>query len=271
LHEWDTDVPLDPDSLAKLRNDGYAEFGLDLSIPIITSKVIGFDIYGQYGMGIDPKDDDTVKNDGWGIGAPGVALRVGPAWGRLEYRHTGGRFTPGHFGYYYGDERVAKYPTSDTTHVILSKEDLLVEEDLNGVYGVLGLNIGNAITVSGTYQYLMGEAASPGGDDPTDHRFEARAALGDLIVKKIPKVTKAEAYIEKTNIMRNENPVTHENDRFFTPTPTMYWGYRLGFEIVKGAGLVWDARYTFRYDLDDPKGKSKQIVDNMGIQASLTF
>ncbi|MBD3345790.1 MAG: hypothetical protein GF401_12075 [Chitinivibrionales bacterium] len=259
------------DKWASRAEDAYSMFGFDATMPIISTKLVNFAVYGQYGMSIDDHEESNVDNtatEGWGIGAPGAALNVGPLSARLEYRHTAGDFTPGYFGPYYFDERIEREIINDSIRRITVREDDVIEQNLNGIYGSLGFNIANAFTITGTYQYLIGEAETEGAEDPLDHRFELNGGIGDLVISKIPKLYKAEAYLYKTNIGRNVNPVTGETDGFLAPTPSMYYGYRMGFEIMPGAGIIWDARYGFEYGSN---GDIVQKPSNVSIQASMVF
>jgi len=239
---------------ADTSKNGFGVLGFDISVPIISSKILNLDVYGQFAMSMDdddPSDEvDNVKQEGWGIGAPGVYLGAGPLWARVEYRRTQGYFTPGYFGPYYLDKRIYRYPT------VSIAEMRLVDETLNGVYGELGFNISGVLILDGAYQYLVPQSD---GIDP-DHRFELNLNIGEKIITKIPKISKVEGFLYKTNIGSYD-------EAFFEKTPSMYWGYRLGFEIMPGAGIVWEARYGWKYDLN---GKLKSD-DNIGIQASMTF
>src|SRR5690606_35847895 len=111
-----------------------------------------------------------------------------------------------YFGTYYLDERILRTPEVST------KAERIPSDTLNGIYGRLGFNIANAFIIDGAYQYLIGKR-------DTDQRFEATASLGDIILQKIPKINKAEAYYYKTDI-------GNFNDAFFEKTEFMYWGYR---------------------------------------------
>ncbi|MBD3321987.1 MAG: hypothetical protein GF350_12895 [Chitinivibrionales bacterium] len=258
------------DQWASDAENAYSILGFDLTVPIITTKLINLAVYGQYGMGIDDHKDsryDNVETTGWGIGAPGVSLNAGPVSARLEYRHTSGDFMPGYFGPYYYDERIRRETINDSS-MISVKEGDIIAQDLNGVYGSAGFNIANVIMIGATYQYLLGKADAGGDKDPLDHRFEVNGGIGDLLISKIPKLYKAEAYLYKTSILRNLNPYTGEYDNFFSPCPAMYYGYRLGFEIMPGAGIIWDARYGFEYE---PDGDVVQTPSNVSIQANMVF
>jgi hypothetical protein len=56
-------------------------------------------------------------------------------------------------------------------------------------------------------------------------------------------------------------------DQFLEMTPDLYWGYRVGFEITKGASIICDMRYGFMWN------ESYKIVQNnqMIIQTAITF
>jgi hypothetical protein len=236
--------------------DSTAQFGLaggDIGIPIIRTSLINLDLYAQAGLRADGMH-------GWGIGAPGVSLKVWQFWANVEYRRIEGRFTPGYFDQYYLDERLFRTPSIST------KMDRIPDDTLNGVFGRLGVNIVNAVILDGSYQYLVGQ-------DPkqTDQRFEASLSIGDFILSRIPKITKAEVYYYKTNIgsdiMKydvNGDPVY---DSFFDETPFMFYGYKAGFAISQGASLIWDSRYGYTRD---SKGRLKSN-NCVRVQTELTF
>ena len=139
--------------------------------------------------------------------------------------------------------------------VIRTKESRLVDDTLNGVFGRLGFNIADVLLVDGSYQYMIGQR-----EESKDQRFEAVGSLGDLLLSKIPKLSRAEVYYYKSRI-------GNENDEFFEKTPFMYFGYRAGFDIAAGATLIWDARYGFRHD------ENGELVadNNISVQTAISF
>lgn len=226
---------------AKKKEDDFGLIGGDIGIPIISTKFFGVDLYGQAGM----RDDGE---HGWGIGAPGIAFKVWKLWGNVEYRKTRGRFTPGYFDSYYLDERLTRTPD------VYTKEDLIPEEDLDGVYGKLGFNIANVLIIDGAYQYLLGD------NDTKDQRFEGTASIGELILQKVPKINKAEFYYSKSNIG------VYDED-FFEKSEFQYLGYRVGFEISQGASLIWDSRYGYKRN-----NEGKLESDNfISVLTAITF
>jgi hypothetical protein len=245
----------------------YALLGVDVGVPIIKTSLLGLEIYGQAGA---VADTNLFHNQtGWGFGAPGARLTVGPLVAQVEYRHIRGRFSPEYFGPYYLDERLHRYPQPPGP---TTKSDSLGNNSLDGVFGELGFNIINLVMIDGSYQYMAGT------NDALDQRFEAKGALGDAILKRIPKISKAEFYFYKTDINRTIVVYTNKGkpyllngkkiyDDFFEMTPSLYWGYRVGFEITKGASIIWDTRYGYMWN------ESYRLVPNnqMIIQTAVTF
>jgi hypothetical protein len=246
---------------AKRKISPFGIYGGDIGLPIISTPLVSLDLYAQMGVRAD-----TVR--GWGIGAPGVALKVWRLSASLEYRHTEGKFVAGYFGPYYLDERLIRSPS------IYSKVDALTDDTLNGVFGRLGFDIADVLLVDGAYQYLVGST-----DADKDQRFELRGNIGKLILSKVPKIRKLEAYVYKTNIgsdivkydtlgvpvLTADGEPTY--DRFFERTPFMYYGYRLGIEISAGATLICDNRFGWKRD---NKGKLT-ILPNVTVQTAFSF
>lgn len=230
---------------AAREEEDFMLVGADIGLPLIDKKIVRLDLYGQMASRVDGVE-------GWGFGAPGLALRAGPMWAGIEYRHVTGAFEPGFFNTYYLDERL-EVTTTDSGYAVSTKVDnmAVADDGLNGVYGELGFDIAGVFQVSATYQYL-------GRSPYKDQRYEGSAGIGSKIVERIPKLTKAELYIRKTHVhertvydkVRNTSTGLYEYemvmDDFFAPSPYMYWGYRIGFEITEGAGLVWDTRHGYK-------------------------
>lgn len=230
------------DQWASRKKKPFGIIGGDIGIPIISGDLVSLELYAQAGI----RDD---KKHGWGIGAPGVALKVWRIWANAEYRRILGAFQPGYFGTYYLDERLVREPS------ITTKEQRLVSDTLNGVFGRLGFNIANVLIVEGQYQYMAGK-----NSDNKDRRFEATGSLGSMLLDRIPKLSRAEVYFYKSRI-------GSEDDAFFDKTPFMYFGYRTGFEIAPGAVLIWDARYGYEYNDNGDLKPSNNII----IQTAITF
>ncbi|MBN1601357.1 MAG: hypothetical protein JW915_07095 [Chitinispirillaceae bacterium] len=247
------------DKWASREEDQYGLIGGDASLPLISSKILNLDLYGQAGIRDDGKH-------GWGIGAPGVALKLAMFWANIEYRRVEGRFTPGYFNTWYLDERIIRNYADLAGTKISIKEDRLHDDDLNGIFGRLGFNISNVLVIDGSYQYMVGK-----NRDNTDQRFEVTGAIGDLIIQKVPKINMLEAYYTKTEIgnyvLLTDVKGKDYYDKFFDETPFMYYGYRVGFEITQGASLIWDWRFGYK-----TKNDGKLISNNfLTVQTAITF
>ena len=238
-----------PDTVYRDSTRRYAILGVDLGMPVVKTPFLGLDVYGQAGIVAD-SNMFSGKRTGWGFGAPGARLTAGVLTAQVEYRHINGKFTPGFFSTYYLDERLMRDPYPPTV-----KSDSLPNVSLDGVYGFASANLLNLVVANASYQIMGGK------DDALDQRFEARGNIGDAVLKKIPKINKAEIYFYKTNINRTVVVYTNKGkvyidkstgkpiyDEFFEQTPTLFWGYRIGVEIAKGATLVWDTRYGYQWD-----------------------
>ena len=248
INDYDTDVA-HKDEWAKKEEDRIIIVGGDMVVPIISSKLLNIDLYGQSGVTLDEDNDDKIYK-GWGIGAPGVGVKVGPLWARLEYRHIRDKFAPGYFNTYYLNERIRRTPN------VYVKEDSLPSVKLNGVFGMAGLNIKNFVIVSGAYQRLSGE------DETLDQRAEGQIALGDFLLERIPKINKVEVFYYQTDIDKKKDKP------FFYQSPTTYWGYRLGCEVVAGAFIVWETRYGWIWNED-----RTELIDDktVTIKAGIAF
>ncbi len=239
------------DQYAGRLNESFRIIGGDAGMPIIKSKLLRLDLYGQAATRID-------DISGWGFGIPGLLLKAGPMWAGIEYRHVQGKFEPGFFNTYYLDERLQRY--ADT---ILTKVDRLPNVALNGIFGRAGVSIADVLIVSADYQYMGGE------DGAKDQRYEGRAEIGRKVIERIPRLSKAELYVHKKNV--HEKTLYNDDgsmrfDDFFEPSPFMHWGYRIGFEITKGASLIWHTRHGYRF-----KGYRLVSDNSISISTAITF
>ncbi len=237
--DYDTKVE-HADQWAKDTTDPVTIVGADIIIPIVKTKLLQLDLYAQGGVTLDDEDDDNLYK-GWGIGAPGVGLKVGPVLASLEYRHIRDRFVPGYFNTYYLRDRITRNP-------IVVKEHTLDSANLNGVFGQIGFNIKNAIILDARYQMLLGpevdsseisyykqyENFDTSANRIKDQRFNGTLRIGDVILERIPKVNMVEAFYDQNLIV---------NNNFFYQSPHTYWGYRLGCEVVAGTFIIWETRY----------------------------
>jgi hypothetical protein len=254
-----TDIYPTPDTVYGDSTNSYSVIGADIGLPLIQGKVVGLDLYGQFGMSYDDQDGNVAQ--GWGIGAPGVRLRAGPMLAQVEYRRISGQFTPSYFDQYYLNERIQRYP-------LQIKEDRLQDQILNGVFGSLTFDIAGLFTIRGTYQCLVSDDTIPLDVRPIDQRFEGSAGIGDALIQKIPKIKHIEGFICKKDIKRTDmNPRTAQLDKdaFFQITPNMYWGYRLGVEVLPNTAIIWESRYGKKFSDNGALVDDNHIMISAGL------
>jgi hypothetical protein len=247
---------LDVEDSLRRGERSFALYGFDAGLPVIKTKLLSVDLYGQSAFRAD-------SVSGWGIGAPGVAVRIWKLAGNVEYRKVEGRFTPGYFDTYYLDERYSR-------GLVKSKDEYIDSVSLNGVFGRLGMDVFGVLKVDGAYQYMIGEDSL--GGSAKSQLYEATAGIGEAVVSRIPKINLAEVYIRNANVGiydkydKGGNPVAGKKAGLFDRSPGMYWGYRAGFEIASGASLIWDYRYSWKIE------GGKLVPDNkMLLQTALRF
>ncbi|HUT63837.1 MAG TPA: hypothetical protein VMZ04_07760 [Anaerolineae bacterium] len=201
--------------------DGVSVAGVDLGFPLI-ERIVHLDLYGQYST--IHTGNENIKG-GWGIGAPGLRLLTERLKAQVEYRHFEGRFRPNYFDHLYEHERVMLVGNN-----VITKEMTLLDESLNGIYGMLGYNFFDLVNAGATYQHMTG--------NKTFNDLTGKVAILDRVLQQVPKISLAEAYYYNTYV---------DPDRYnlLDLTENTLYGTRIGFELTPGMIIVWDTRYTF--------------------------
>ncbi len=246
---------LDSSRVEGLRNGkrSFGVYGFDVCLPVVRTDLLDVDIYAQSAFRADGVS-------GWGIGVPGVGIRLWKLTGNVEYRKIGGSFMPGHFDTYYLEERYSR-------GLMRSKDESLKSVSLNGIYGRIGMDVLDVLTLGGTYQYMDGTYRED-GSSATNRYFEATAGFGKAIMDNVPMLSIAEAYIRNADIgaynkydkegnlelgANGERKTAGSFDR----SPGLYWGYRAGVELFVGLSLILDYRYGWKLEDD-----GKLVSDN---------
>lgn len=205
--------------------DGVSVWGLDLGLPLIESENVRLDFYGQY-ANIRTGDEDI--DGGWGTGIPGMRLIIGPFLGQIEYRHFEGNFRHSYFDNLYEHERVRLVGTN-----IITKEQDLLDDTLNGVYGKAGYRFMDFFSAEAGYQFMKG--------DNTYQDVTGTAKVLPGLLDNVPKLTVLEAFFYNRFVDPDEYGL-------FEFSPNTYYGTRIGVSLTSGMSVVWSTRYTF-----DPK------------------
>ena len=202
------------------KKNGVTMYGFDMGIPLVESPV-RLDLYGQYAK---MHTGDKGFDGGWGIGAPGLRLLAGNFRAQTEFRRFTGRFMPNYFDQLYEHERVYLVGAN-----VITKESTLLDETLNGAWGMVGYSFFDMVSARATFQTMSG--------DRTYRDLTGSARAHENLLGLIPKLSIAEAYFSNRNV-----PKTGD---LFKKTPTTFYGARIGMEVAPGMSIVWDTRYTF--------------------------
>ena len=214
-----------PDSLrVDLDRDPYGAFGVDVSYPLVKGPRARVRLYGEASRAL------RGQGGGTGLSGPGIQVTLGGLSFRGEYRWVQGQFLPGHFDALYELRRAVV----DTLGAITTGEAMVADMTLRGIFGDLRLSMGPLLQAGASYQHLTGSVAR-------DRRLEARASLGNALLKAIPRISMAEAYYE--NHRREDG-----GGGFFEASPSTRFGYRFGFEPIQKVSVIWEVEFTYEPD-----------------------
>ena len=238
----------------QVEADRFGILGLDIAYPLAQKERLKLKLYGQLAILMDDDDELTEieakeqgvtlgnrKAEGWGLAAPGLWLDMGPFNGQIEFRHFQDDFDSQYFDNLYELDRAR---LDVATGQAQSKDaQLRRAEQVSGVYGRLGADLGQILYASASYQYLTG------ADDPKQ-QLTAGASLSKQMLENIPRLSRARAYYQKNNIGARLNDDGTDEDGFFESTEDTFYGYDVGLEMASGVSVVWDTRYVFERGAD---------------------
>ncbi len=233
----------------RVGRDFFSILGVDASYPLIRDLGIELKLYGQFALLLD--DDDALSSfeaqqqgvfpinrqaNGFGIAAPGLWLALGPLNGQLDFRHFRRDFDSRYFDELYELDRAH---LDLTTGQAQSKDARLGHSDnLSGIFGHLGTELGSYAYASASYQYLKGTS------DPKQQLI-ASASLSRKLLKYFPRLKRAYAYFHKNNIGRSLNADSTGRDGFFEPSEDTFYGFDIGLNMKEGTSVRWDTRFIF--------------------------
>lgn len=260
--------------------DPFAIGGVDVGLPIISTKALSLIVYAQVAAVLDDGADDIdpEKTSGWGLAAPGVGVGVGPLKVNVEYRHFKDQFQGEYFDQSYELDRMKQIDDS----TLVAKEAFLADDlTMDGVFGRATLNLINLVELGANYQWMTisyDDRESGEGRPSKDQSFGARAGVGETIrnVLRKAKVDDVMAYYQKKYI--GSWPVDVDDDgeivydRFLQKTPFVLMGYKVGFRIAASLVLYWDTQYT--YVLNEETGSDPldlKIEKRRNVEAVIRF
>lgn len=254
-------------SLSGATADFYGMFGVDVIFPVFNNLVF----YAQWAMTFDDEDESlhatNFKADGWGLAGPGLVYQLDVNDFKVfrlnvEFRRQAGSFEAGYFDSLYDHQR-AFSDIAGTS--VVTKDNLLGTNVMNGVYGNLTLNL-FVIYAEGSYEWLFPEGEIGGGSQA----YTAKATLNtDWIGKYIPIVTN---YVSEASFYIQHKDVTDAREfaAVFLPTkaaldfistntpgfdtefaikmnPNFRMGVNAALQLAAGTTMryVWERTYTY--------------------------
>ncbi len=228
-----TDV--DPDNRTS-TDDGIAELGFDIGLPVIKSAVFNTTLYADYAKILDHGDGMAF---GIKAGVPDV-FGLLAVYAKLEKRFLNDEFLPNYYNTLYELERnelVSNYyyiNSSDLPLSLTKAEALDYAKKTEGIFGELAGHILGKVKLLGNYQYLNGKKNSG------ILHLEARS------IDLIPNVSLLYAY-DKVGIETFKDTRTLD----FRSVATA----EIGYKTYKFIYVALQYRWNFVYDED--KGEYK--------------
>jgi len=257
----DNGVDLPSDDLIDNLNTTLSDYdrimngavSIDAGMPVLNSKFLKVDVYGQAASFIPVEDSALVSNGntysrvpftpGFGFAVPGVRMNLFKIANlSLEYRYAGKNFLFGFWDRAYDYERV-----QIRNREIYTKQQMkLMQAQMQGVFGAFDVNILNYAILGAYYQHMFTSGTE----------IKSFMATASIPKGKIPKLADATAFYQRNN---DENPFL-----FDKPSENTILGYKVGFELGGGAIIYYVFQKSYRdYDgngVIDPKKESISIT-----------
>ena len=241
LQPWQIDELISSGDLPDINNPPVSiedldapvtEWGIDVGVPLIRTKVMNLWVYAQMAKIVDY---------GSGFTLPGVSFNLGPFHAGAEYRIFNSEFMPDFFDMAYETERVVW--EADSMDYLTKDKSLIGIPSAQGYYAEAGFNFFDLIDLFAAYQEMAYEGSIPG-----------KTLYGQVSIntKFIPKLELAEGYYQQPNA----------DDIFKTKSDGTVIGYRLGLGLGSGVMLVYDNK-TIYYN-----GEPNKI---MTVETAFTF
>ncbi|HOX51044.1 MAG TPA: hypothetical protein PKY05_06130 [Fibrobacteria bacterium] len=238
----------------------FAIYWAEASLPIITTEVLGLDVYSVFAK---PQTSDPQAVDaGWGMIPVGAGSCFGPIRMMAEYRLFNAPFQPGHFNASYDADRARFVQGSAVTKEIAIYGDGNAQEGwLQGYFAGAQWDVFQFLTLAADYSHMFPsrssqeELRSAGG----------RIALGKAGASLLRKISTAELYWRKDRIGLDQRPVNEggvvrlKGDAFFDNSLYTLYGVRVGSQIAPGLELVVDRQTSFNVDLDGSLKREHQM------------
>ncbi len=256
----DTDIELKPEPFNVLDNPKpISAIAIDLSIPIILSKLTSLSVYSQIakmiGETIDPETGEYVDLE-FGFTPVGVFNHFGVFSWQVEYRII----PDGKFNFEYWDRAYehtrATVTSADNGVIVTPKSDYLGEfGTMRGIYGRVDFDLNEYLLIGATYQNMYGDKWDHDSESFKSKTLESFLASAELI-QPMGSIESASAFYQQRTV---PNPFK------FEPTESTIMGFSIGYKI--GWGMILN--YSFKRSFLDKNGDGDVLDKDEAINMSL--
>lgn len=256
----DTELTLKNEPLNILNNPKpISAIAIDVSIPIIQSKVTSLSIYSQIakmvGETVNPETGLNVDLE-YGFAPIGIFNHFGIFSWQAEYRII----PDGKFDFEYWDRAYehnrATVTALDNALIVKPKSDYLGElGTMRGIYGRVDFDISENILIGATYQNMFGDKWDYNTNSYESETLESFSASAELI-HPMGSFESASAFYQQRNV---PNPFK------FKPTENTIMGFSIGVKI--GWGMILN--YAYKRSYIDENGDGDVLDANEVINMSL--
>jgi len=264
----DTDIKLKNEPLNVLDNPKpISAIAIDLSIPIIRTKLTSLSVYSQIakmiGETVDPETGENIDLE-FGYAPVGVFNHFGFFSWQVEYRII----PDGKFNFEYWDRAyeharatVTSAENDDTNIKVTPKSDYLGEfGTMRGIYGRFDIDINEYLLIGATYQNMFGDKWEWDTEEHVTGRFKSQTLESFLasieLIQPIGSFESATAFYQQRNV---PNPFQ------FKPTESTIMGFSIGFKVAWG--MIFN--YSFKKSFIDINGDGDVLDKDESINMSL--
>lgn len=264
----DHNIELKPEPLNVLDNPKpISAIAIDLSIPIIQSKLTSLSVYSQIakmiGETIDPETGEYVDLE-FGFTPVGVFNHFGVFSWQVEYRIIpDGKFEFEYWDRAYEHTRATVISAENgiSSIVVKPKSDYLGEfGTMRGIYGRVDFDINEYFLIGATYQSMYGDKWEWETGERKTGAFKYQTLKSFLasaeLIQPVGSFESASAFYQQKNV---PHPFQ------FEPTENTIMGFSVGVKI--GWGMILN--YSFKRSYLDKNGDGDVLDNNETINMSL--
>ncbi len=227
-------IPRNSYSKDQYSGDTVSGMAVDLSYQLNPN----LQLYSEFGqlIGETTKVNNNSNSLGYGLVPLGLYYHFGFAQLQAEYRIASRNFLFNYWDQSYDVNRATIQYINGNDSIFTKESQLYRYGKTAGFYTHLSLALMNVIDLGFGYQDMQGKIWSDSDADYIDDNNKTFLSTASLNTSFIPKVKKAVAFYQQSNI---PNPFD------FKASSTTVFGYDVGIEVSSGVMIIYKARTTY--------------------------